>query len=60
MDASWVACTMAREKSEPEIIAVTANFFNALARKIPSIVTPILDGEKRHNLKHDLTKRVAT
>eukprot|EP00957_Ditylum_brightwellii_P060236 4574465-Ditylum_brightwellii.AAC.1 len=46
-------------ESEPEIIAVTANFLNALAKKIPSIVTPILDGEKQHHSKCNMRKCVA-
>jgi hypothetical protein len=59
VDCSWVACSFARGKNHAEIISTVGNFLHVLAMKIPAVVTPILDGEKRHHSKQDSTKRVA-
>eukprot|EP00957_Ditylum_brightwellii_P115928 8842517-Ditylum_brightwellii.AAC.1 len=59
MDVSWVACILSRGKCEPKFIAITATSLNALARKIPSIVNPILGGEKLYQSTCNPTKCIA-
>eukprot|EP00957_Ditylum_brightwellii_P054521 4130525-Ditylum_brightwellii.AAC.1 len=59
VDCSWVVCSMARGKGPNEMVDYLANLLLTMTRRVPAIVTPILDGATRHHSKRDSTRRVA-